>query len=92
MKISLVTMIEVDGNLSTSKWPLPLIFRFGLSQKIIFSEKINLLIAADAIHPNNNPEYVNLGLECNLFNTLFIRAGQSHTLFPQIRGWRCQEL
>lgn len=72
---------RIDGNLSTSKWPLPLIFRFGLSQKIIFSEKINLLFAADAIHPNNNPEYVNLGLECNLFNTLFIRAGQSHTFY-----------
>ncbi len=72
---------RIDGNLSTSKWPLPLIFRFGLSQKIIYSEKINFLIAADAIHPNNNPEYVNFGLECNLYNTLFLRAGRSHTFY-----------
>ena len=72
---------RIDGNLGTAKWPLPLIFRFGLSQTYNINEKMKCLIAVDAIHPNNNPEYLNLGLEYNALDMFFLRVGQSHTFY-----------
>ena len=72
---------RIDGNLGTAKWPLPLIFRFGLSQTYNINEKMRCLIAVDAIHPNNNPEYLNLGLEYNALDMFFLRVGQSHTFY-----------
>ena len=72
---------RIDGNLGTAKWPLPLIFRFGLSQTYSINEKMKCLIAVDAIHPNNNPEYLNLGLEYNALDMFFLRVGQSHTFY-----------
>ena len=72
---------RIDGYLSTSQWPLPLIFRFGLSKTFTLSPIINCLVAVDAIHPNNNPEYLNIGFEYSLMDIIFIRTGKSHTLY-----------
>lgn len=72
---------RIDGSLGTSKWPLPLIFRFGLSREFMFTDKVKCLIAVDAIHPNNNPEYLNVGMECSAMDLLFLRIGRSHTLY-----------
>ena len=72
---------RIDGYLSTSQWPLPLIFRFGLSKEFTLSPIINCLVAVDAIHPNNNPEYLNIGFEYSLMDIIFIRTGKSHTLY-----------
>ena len=72
---------RIDGNLGTARWPLPLIFRFGLSRTYSINEKMKCLIAVDAIHPNNNPEYLNLGLEYNALDMFFLRVGQSHTFY-----------
>ena len=72
---------RIDGSLGTSKWPLPLIFRFGLSREFMFTDKFKCLIAVDAIHPNNNPEYLNVGMECSAMDLLFLRIGRSHALY-----------
>ena len=39
------------------------------------------LIAVDAIHPNNNPEYLNVGLEYKIMDMLSLRLGKSHSLY-----------
>ena len=72
---------RIDGSLGTSKWPLPLLFRFGLSRELIFSDKVKCLIAVDAIHPNNNPEYLNIGMEWSAIDILFLRIGKSHSFY-----------
>ena len=72
---------RIDGSLGTSKWPLPLLFRFGLSREFIFSDKVKCLIAVDAIHPNNNPEYLNIGMEWSAIDILFLRIGKSHSFY-----------
>jgi len=77
---------RIDGNLGTINWPLPLTFRFGLSREFTFSPTMRVLLAADAIHPNNNPEYINVGTEFLLFNILSIRAGKSHTFYQLADG------
>ena len=52
---------DVAGQFRTSEWELPLIFRIGVALKPIVTNTINLTLAADALHPNNNKESINLG-------------------------------
>ena len=72
---------RIDGNLGTAKWPLPLLFRFGLSREFTFASNMKCLLAVDAIHPNNNPEYLNIGLEYSAMDMVFLRIGKSHTFY-----------
>lgn len=52
---------DVAGQFRTSEWELPLIFRIGIALKPIVSDKMDLIISADALHPNNNAESINIG-------------------------------
>jgi len=70
----------VNALYETDSFPLPLLFRVGLSGEVIQMEKIRLSFALDALHPNDNQEWVNAGLEMALRETLFLRSGYS-TLF-----------
>jgi hypothetical protein len=54
---------------------LPLKFRFGASYKIDLSRTQSLLLATDVLHPSNNSESVNVGMEYIAFNALQLRAG-----------------
>jgi len=72
---------RIDGSLGTSQWPLPLLFRFGLSKTFVVSPIMQFLVAIDAIHPNNNPEYLNIGLEYTLMDMVSLRIGKSHTFY-----------
>jgi len=70
---------DVPGQFRLSYWELPLIFRVGASFKPILVRNHSVTIAADALHPNNNSESVNLGMEYALnmpaFGKFFLRAG-----------------
>ena len=52
---------DVAGQFRTSEWELPLIFRIGFSIKPIVTKLMNLTLSADALHPNNNAESLNIG-------------------------------
>ena len=73
----------IDAHLDAAKWPLPLLFRFGLSKELPLGPSSKILIAADAIHPNNNPEYINAGIEYRLLDLVFFRMGKSHIYYKQ---------
>lgn len=68
-----------NGKFETVEWELPLIFRVGIAVHPIVIGGHRLTIAADALHPNNNTESVNLGAEYSLkipaFGSLFLRGG-----------------
>ena len=72
----------VNAMYETDKFPLPLLFRVGLSGEIIESEKMRLSFAVDALHPNDNVEWVNAGLEYAVAETFFLRSGIT-TLFRE---------
>ncbi len=72
----------VNAMYETEAFPLPLIFRVGLAGEILQSERSRLSFAIDALHPNDNAEWVNLGLEYAMAETFFIRTGMT-TLFRQ---------
>ena len=59
---------DVAGQFRPSEWELPLIFRIGVALKPIVNDFTKVTIAADALHPNNNSESINLG--CSMDNTI----------------------
>lgn len=66
---------NIRGSLETDRFPLPLIFRFGLMMPIKISQHQQISLMADGLHPNNNYESLNIGAEYNLDDRFFLRAG-----------------
>ena len=66
---------KIVGNMRTDKWSLPLIFRFGVAMDVIKNYNYRWTIAVDAMHPNDNTEYINVGTEYAIKNIVFLRAG-----------------
>jgi hypothetical protein len=65
----------VNAQYETDAFPLPLLFRVGVGGYLINNEILNILFAFDAVHPNDNYEYLNVGIETTINNMLSIRAG-----------------
>jgi hypothetical protein len=66
---------NIPANLSTAQWALPLNFRFGIAYLAMNNEIGKLTLAADASHPNDNYESVDLGGEYGYNDFVFIRGG-----------------
>lgn len=56
-------------------YPLPLRFQVGIAKDVFASEYNRLTVAVDALHPNDNFEYVNVGAEYGWKELVFLRAG-----------------
>jgi len=86
---------DVIGQYRTQAWELPLMFRIGLSYKPIQTSMHSLTLAADALHPNNNSESINVGAEyaMKLSRTgkFFLRGGYK-TLYMDASDDREQAL
>jgi len=65
----------INANLETESFPIPLYFRVGLSGELINSSNLKLTYGIDALHPNDNSEYVNLGMEAIFSDFVSVRAG-----------------
>jgi hypothetical protein len=66
----------IDANYVTEKFELPLRLQVGLSREFIIFDEHRLTLAVDAIHPNDNNQWVNVGGEISLFeNLLSLRGG-----------------
>lgn len=66
--------------LATETYPLPLLFRFGLSYTMELNSQNSLIIASNVNHPSNDVETMDVGMEARLLNLFFLRAGY-HSLF-----------
>tara|TARA_Y100000816_G_scaffold214927_1_gene160130 strand:+ start:1794 stop:2864 length:1071 start_codon:yes stop_codon:yes gene_type:complete len=73
---------DVAGQFRTSEWELPLIFRIGFALKPIVTNSVNLTVAADALHPNNNAESINIGASLDYkipgFGKVSLRTGMKN--------------
>lgn len=79
---------RIDAHLDTWSWQLPLLMRVGLSKEVSIGKTQKIILAVDAIHPNDNREYVNAGAEYWLGKMLVIRAGQNNIfLSDRESGW-----
>ena len=65
----------ISAKLKTDHWPLPLLFRVGVSIDVFRSEFGSLIFAIDALHPSDNTESLNLGAEYNFNDMIYLRAG-----------------
>ena len=66
---------RIPANLKTDKFPLPIVFRVGLAMDILEGDLNKMTIAVDAAHPNDNTEFMNLGIEYSFNDFLFLRGG-----------------
>jgi hypothetical protein len=64
-----------EDSLNFNPYPFPMIFRFGLAMEVWESESGKLTLALDALHPNDNVERINCGLEFSMNDMLFARLG-----------------
>lgn len=65
----------INTNLQLDEFDLPLLFRIGLAVDAIKTSENRLTLAVDAVHPNDNSEYINTGLEYTWNEIFFIRGG-----------------
>jgi len=56
-------------------YSLPVAFRFGVAMDIVSDQEHRLISAFDMVHPNNNLEEFNLGLEYGFRGMFFVRGG-----------------
>ena len=70
---------DASGQFKLQEWELPLIFRIGASITPIKTENHEVILTADALHPNDNSESVNLGGQYSLtiptFGKIILRGG-----------------
>lgn len=66
---------QIPAELQAGDFPLPTSFRIGLSYPFRFNENNSIILAADALHPNDNSESVSFGAEWQLLKTLSLRGG-----------------
>jgi opacity protein-like surface antigen len=65
----------LNADLQLEYYELPLVFRVGLATEVFKNSDMRLTTAIDAVHPNDNTEYVNGGLEFAWNEMLFFRGG-----------------
>ena len=67
-----------DMQVADQKFRTPLLFRLGFSDIIFKTESQSILLSVDMVHPTDNIEFLNLGLEYSLAEILFLRYGYRH--------------
>lgn len=81
---------NINADLKTDQFSLPILFRVGISSDVlkdIFHVKNNhLILAMDAIHPNDNFEYMNFGAEYAFKSVIFLRTGYRHEFLRDREG------
>lgn len=66
---------RIPVNIEMDSWSLPLNFQFGVATDLFSSEEHTLTVAVDALHPSDNYESINAGMEYVLFRSFAVRGG-----------------
>lgn len=72
----------IASNLQTDSWPLPLLFTVGVGYDVVNTNTWGWTVATDAVYPNNQSSYLNIGTELNWSKILYLRGGY-YSLFKQ---------
>ena len=74
---------NINAELKTESYDLPLMFRVGVSMDLLKGiAKSNWIVSVDALHPNDDVEYVNFGT-MYVFNKMFSLSAGYKTLFSR---------
>lgn len=71
----------IDAFYKTDPFELPLRLQVGISRDFTIMDEHRLTLAVDAIHPNDNKQWVNVGGEISMFNNLISLRGGYKALF-----------
>jgi len=71
---------RIPFNVELDSWNLPLLFQFGVSTDLLRNENQRLTISMDVLHPSDDYESMNIGVEFALNEFVFLRGGH-HALF-----------
>jgi len=66
---------QILAELRTDSYPLPLIFKVGIAMDVIDNPMHKITLAVDALHPNDNAETINVGMEYTFNEFISFRAG-----------------
>lgn len=81
---------EINGKLNTEAYDLPLLFRVGLSVDLLKGiGNSNLIMAVEALHPNDDYESVNIGTEYIFNNMFLLRVGYKSLFMPDSEEGLC---
>jgi hypothetical protein len=69
------TNSQIPQDIEMDSWDLPLLFQIGFSMVPLKSDDYRLTVAADALHPNDDYESINIGGEFVYEDMLFLRGG-----------------
>lgn len=72
----------INAKLETDEFDLPLLFRFGLAMDVLRTASNRVTLSADALHPNDNAESVNVGGEYQFQNLIALRGGYRSLFLP----------
>ncbi len=73
------TINNVPVRFKTDSYPLPQIFRAGISYNMNWGSFGSLVLSTDVLHPSNSTESVNFGVEYGYGGVFFLRAGHENT-------------
>ncbi|HKJ80595.1 MAG TPA: PorV/PorQ family protein [Ignavibacteriaceae bacterium] len=73
---------NIPAEYYTSSYPLPLLFRIGLSMDVLNTEDNTITLAVDALHPNDNAQSVNVGAQYVWNKMVYVRAGYKSLGIP----------
>lgn len=73
---------NVESIYKTESYDIPLMFRFGITVDLLQMDEIRATASVDAVHPNDNTEYINSGIELGYDEMFFGRVGYK-SLFMQ---------
>jgi len=66
---------QIPEGIEMDSWDLPLLFQIGVSTTALKTDDYRLTISADALHPNDDYESMNMGGEFVFDEMLFLRGG-----------------
>ena len=77
---------QIPADIEMDSWDLPLIFQIGVSTKILNTQDYKITIAIDALHPNNDNESMNAGMEFAFKDYFYVRGGYQSLFLKDSEG------
>ena len=74
-----------DIKMLRDKFRMPLMFKVGLADDLIHGNMNRLTLAVDLVHPTDNTERMNFGIEYSFYDRLFLRGG--YRLNSDLGAW-----
>ena len=65
----------INTDVQLESFDLPLLFRVGVAADVVKIDEHRVTTALDAVHPNDNTEYLNVGAEYAWNEMVFLRGG-----------------